>query len=164
MINFEQVKQDIHNLLLQHPDLTEDEDLRADTLEGATDIKEALALLLTRIEENTILLDGLEVRMSLLDFRKARFQRRVMAYRDVILQIMQISDLKKIELPTATLSQRKGNQRLLGEVDVGSLPDELVRIRREPNKTAIVEALQNGREIPGYALSNAEPALTIRIK
>lgn len=45
--------------------------------------------------------------------------------------------------------------------DEASLPDEFVRIKREPDKTKLRDALRAKREIPGAALSNGGTALRI---
>ena len=78
-----------------------------------------------------------------------------------MLRILQAAELKKVELPEATLSQRNSPPQLVGNVDPELLPDDLCRIKREPNKTAIKEALLKGDLVPGMYLSNSPPSLTI---
>jgi hypothetical protein len=45
--------------------------------------------------------------------------------------------------------------------DEAVLPDNCVRIVREPNRTAIKEHLARGEPVPGAELSNAEPSLAV---
>jgi beta-phosphoglucomutase-like phosphatase (HAD superfamily) len=163
-LNLQQLRLDIDNLLLTFPELREDDVLRMDTLEGTTDIKEALEQALGQIENTQMLLDGLTLRLSELDARKQRFARRIEAYRAAILAILSAADIKRIELATATLSQRASAPHLVGNLDVSSLPEEFVVTTKAPNRGAIRAALMEGREIEGCSLSNSPPGLTIRIK
>jgi hypothetical protein len=162
--NLEQLRLDLKNALLRYPDLADDEILRADTLEGATDIKEALTALVLAVSENRTMADALTTRLEELTDRRARFARRVELLREMILSVLQAANLKKLELPEATVSQRASPPQIIGEVSADALPDDLVRIKREPNKTAIREALLAHREVPGLYLSNSPPALTIKVK
>ena len=164
MINPDQLKLDIKNALLRYPELIDDEELRADTLEGLTDLKEALTLLVRAEASAADKAEAVAARMLVLGSRKARLVHRSEGIRELILTILQTADLKKLELPEATLSQVKGQPQILGEINPDALPDDLVRIKREPNRTAIKEALLAHRELPGLSLSNAPPTLTIRVK
>jgi hypothetical protein len=161
-MNIDQLKLDINNLRLRYPEMAEDETLNEDMLQGATSIDEVLTTLIRRIDDSGFLLEGLSMRMGELRERKQRFERRIEALRGLILSVLQVADLKKVELAEATLSQRAGQQQIVGEPDPARLPDDLVRIKREANRTAIREALQAGRALEGLSLSNAPPTLAIR--
>ncbi|MEU7656817.1 siphovirus Gp157 family protein, partial [Micromonospora taraxaci] len=91
-------------------------------------------------------------------------ETRIERLREFALKVMDWTAQKKIELPEATLSIRMGQPAVVGEPDADALPDHLCRIKREPNKSAIKEALQNGRTVPGCELSNGQPSIAIRIK
>jgi hypothetical protein len=160
----EQLQQQIANLYLQFPELQDDEVLRADTLEGATNLKELLAAIVNVKAEATELLDGATIRLENLTARKGRFAARIEALRTLMSKVMQTANIRKIELPEATLSIKAGQQRLIGEVDPNTLPDGLCRIKREPDRKKIREALLNGATIEGFALSNAEPSLAVYVK
>lgn len=164
MMNIEQLKLDIRNVLLRFPDLAEDTEFLEDTLEGATTIKETLTALLHEVDENKFMTDGIDRRLGELSERKARFVRRVEMVREMILAVMQAANMKKIELSEATLSQRASQPALIGEGDPETLPDEFVRVRRELNRTAIRDALKDGREVPGFYLNNSPPGLTVRAR
>jgi hypothetical protein len=77
---------------------------------------------------------------------------------------MEAADLKKRELPEATLSMHSGQKQLIGDADPTTLPDDLCKISRSPDRTAIKDALKAGKTVPGYSLSNSQPTLSIRIK
>jgi hypothetical protein len=160
MFDIGQLRIQIEGLRRANPDLAEDEVLRM--LESITDYKAALARLLRTVldseeyaEADTRLINDLKV-------RRARLEHRAEVYRELMLKILQSADLKKVELPERTLSQVSGTPQIVGEPDVNALPDDLVRIKREPDRPAIREALLARREVPGLSLSNSPPSLQIR--
>ena len=163
-MNLDQLRFDIQNLLLQYPELAEDDVLREDTLDGVTDFREALSGIVRRIDNAMMLKSALNVRIDELKQRRERFDLRIDRLRELTLSVLQSANLKKLELPEVTLSQRAGLPQIVGEPDVDQLPDDLVRIRREANRTAIREALLAHRELPGLSLSNAPPSLVVKMK
>lgn len=159
------LQQQIANLYLQYPELRDDDEvLRADMLEGATNLDEMLTMILRSIEDTKALRDGTKLRLEELRARQDRFKLRIEFLRSMALQIMQHAEIKKRELPEATLSIRAGVQQVIGEADPAALPDDLCKISREPDRTKIKEALQAGQHLEGLALSNAPPSLTVRVK
>ena len=160
-----QLQQDIANLYLQFPELKEDDEmLRIDTLEGATDLKELLTVILRATEDAKALRDGTKARLDDLKARADRFKMRIEFLRAMMTKILESAGVKKIELPEATLSMRAGTPHLLGDPDPAILPDDLCRIVREPDKAKIKERLLSGGIVDGFALSNAEPGLSVRVK
>jgi hypothetical protein len=157
------VKAQIDNLLAAYPALAEDEILRADMIEGATDAFDLLAKLVACIEETDVLLDGIAARLAEFKERVTRLENRKHGLRSLIFKLMEAADLKKAELPTATLSIRAGAPKVI-ITDEAALPDLLCRLKREPDKARIKEMLSDGHEVRGAALSNSEPSLSIRVK
>lgn len=164
MFNIDQLRTDIEALLRDYPDLAEDEMLRADMLDGETDIRTALTALFQAVDNNKFMVNAIAARSAELSARKARFARRIEFLRGLILKVLQSAELRKYELPEATLSQRAGQQQIIGEPEVASLPDDLLRTTVEPDRAKIREALMAGRDLPGLTLSNAAPALAINVK
>lgn len=164
MFDIDQLRIQIEALIRDYPDLAEDEMLRADMLDGSTDLREVLTALFHSIDDNKIMVDAVEERLRELMGRRGRFNRRVEFLRELMLKLLQSANLKKIELGEATIYQKNVPPQIVGEVDVDALPDDLVRIKREANRTAIREALLQHREVPGLALSNSPPTLTINAK
>jgi hypothetical protein len=110
------------------------------------------------------MIDVMSQRLENLKDRRARFARRVETLRGLILKVMQSAELKRIELADVTLSQRASQPQIIGELDAATLPDDLVKITRVPDRTAIRKALLEHREVPGVFLSNAPPGLMIKVK
>jgi hypothetical protein len=158
------VRQQIENLKIAHPEILEDEEAWIATLESETSFEDLLTSVVRRIEDTKALVIGTKDRFEELKSRKDRFEHRVDTLRNLAFKIMQAAELAKVELPEATLSLRAGTQQLIGEVDPQELPDELCKISRDLNRTAIKEALKTGLTVPGFELSNSPPSLTIRIK
>ena len=69
---------------------------------------------------------------------------------------MNTAELKRAELPEATLSVRSGQPKVL-IINEQEIPDEYMRIKKEPDKTRIKAALSGNQNVPGAALSNVEP-------
>ena len=159
-----QLRLQIENLLRDYPDLAEDEMLRADMLDGETNIYGVLMSLFQATDNNKFMLDAITGRVQQLAGRKARFARRIEFLRGLMLQVLQTADLKKVELPEATLSQRATQPQIVGEPDVEQLPNDLLKITIEPDRTKIRAALLDHRELPGLSLSNAAPTLAINVK
>lgn len=157
------VQQQIANLLVQFPDLAEDDVLRADMIEGETEAFDLLSMIVRRIGENKALANGAKDYIDELSERKARLERRDEALRTLAFKIMQAGDLPKAELPEATLSIRNGAAKVVVH-DEQSLPAECFKTVSSPDKGAIKDLLKSGRSVPGAYLSNAEPTLSIRVK
>jgi hypothetical protein len=96
--------------------------------------------------------------------RKARFIAKKDGLRQAARWAMEEMGLAGWKWPEFTVSLRPGKPSLKGEADPGTLPIDLVKIKREPDKTAIAAALAEGREVPGFYLSNAQSVLTVRCK
>jgi hypothetical protein len=156
------LRTEIAMLVNEHPEMADDEFLRADMLEGETPLHEVLTEINRMIEDARALRDGTKSRLDDLNQRRARMDRRMEFGRKLIEKILLAADLKRVELPEATISLRNGQRSLIG--DGVDLPDEFVKLTRAPDRVKIREALEAGQEVPGYALSNAAPQLTIRVK
>jgi hypothetical protein len=158
------VRMQIQHLKLQHPELLEDDEAWRLSLESETDLNALLIAIVRRIEDTKALAIGTKDRLEELANRKDRFEDRITALRNLLFKVMEAAGVKKLELPEATLSLRTGSPGLVGEADPQELPDELCKISRSLDRTAIKEALKTGKTVPGFSLSNAQPSLSIRIK
>jgi chromosome segregation ATPase len=164
-MNPEIIKRQIEALKLHFSTLQEtDSEEWLLSLESETDLTEFIEKVILRIEDAKIMVSGLKEHISDLKQRQNRFEWRIDSLRAAITTLMDKADVSKIEMSSATVSIRNAQPQLVGDVDPDLLPDDLVRIKRELDKTAIKEALKAGREVSGFALSNSPPTLTIRIR
>lgn len=158
-----QVRQQIDNLILQFPELLEDDILRADMIEAETDLHELMRMLERKRQDASSLAGAIASNIAELSNRQGRFERRELAMRTAMFKLLQWADVRKVELPEATLSVRNGTQKVV-ITDEAVLPDLLCRLTRAPDKTKIKELLTEGNPVTGAYLSNAEPTLSIRTK
>jgi len=163
----EQMKPDIESLKIQislmmdrHPELADDVDLRADMLEGSTDLHKIMQHLLDAEREADELIEATKERIEKISARRSMFRLRQTSLRDVMMNIMQRADLRKVILPEATISiTRRGPAVQI--LDEELIPEQFFRIKMEVSKTALKEALSDGEIIPGAVLDNGSE--TIRI-
>lgn len=159
----DELRRQIEHLCVLHPELVEDDILRADMIEGETDFQQFLAYLTDKANDCKFQAEGVKAYLAEIAERKARLDRRSETIRELILSLMLEAGCEKLPLPMATVSVRDGKPKVV-VTDEALIPDELCRVKRYPNKTAIREKIEAGDSIAGAMLSNAEPVLTIRIK
>ncbi len=150
-------------LRLMYPELAEDEEAWELSVESETDVHELLRKVERKRREAEIFIDAIETNINELCLRQDRFKRREKAMRDLAMRILNAADLRRAELPEATLSIASGRPRLI-ITDEDALPDGTYGLRRIPNKIRITELLKLGAEVRGAVLSNSEPHLTIRTR
>lgn len=158
---------DIQRLLLAHPELSEDDVLRADTFEGETDLTAVMSKLYDLQAEAKTMQAAIKERAEALAERKARYERREESIRNLMASVMEKAGLPKVTLPEATISVRH-NQPAPAIFNQDLLPDDMVttetKIIRKPDKAKIAEALARGDFVNGATMSNGSTTLTIRTK
>lgn len=145
-------------------ELAEDDQLVADMIEGETDLHEMIGRVFLSIDEDQILITGVKERQKELADRKSRLEKRVNAIREMIGKAMEIGEISKLELPTATLSLRRVPLGLVVEKEE-QIPAEYF-VEQDPrlDKKILLEALKDGEAVPGATLSNGGETLAIRRK
>jgi hypothetical protein len=95
--------------------------------------------------------------------RKTRFDDKATSLRATVSWALQELGIKSLESPdfTATLSPGKRPVKIVNEA---LLPDDLCRIKREPDKAKIKELLEAGTPLEGAILGNPQPVLTVRVR
>lgn len=155
-----ELRQQIDALLIQFPELAEDEILRADTFEAETNFNAILEKLVGMAGDAGAMVEAIKVRSSALHDRRKRFERREEAMRIMIQKIMERGDLKKLTLPEATLSLSFRKPSII-VTDETALPDEFCRFVRLPDMKKINEAAT----LPaGCSMSNGKTVLAVRTK
>jgi hypothetical protein len=157
------VRAQIANLRAAYPQMDEDEQLRLDMLEGSTDLHEFLTAVTVRLSDTNAKIEALGDLIATFKARCDRFEQRSDAMRALAHKVMDWAEVRKVELPIATLSIRAGQPRVI-ITDEARLPPDCVRVRTEPDRVAIKERLARGEPVDGAELSNSEPSLAIRVK
>jgi hypothetical protein len=149
-------------LLQAFPELAEDELALQDTLAGITNAEDVIAGLIRDAREDTAMAEAVEKMIDEMCMRQNRLSARAARRKQAALNLMEACDLRKIEQPDFTASIRATQQKV--EItDEAALPDSMFRIKREPDKTAIKEALGKG-PLPGAHMSNGGATLTVRTR
>jgi len=147
---------------LDAPDI--DPQTMLDTLEGATDLHEALIDVAKEVMEREAANVGLSSLIADLQDRKRRNESTADALRTIILQAMDTAGIPQIKSDFCTLSKRDTKGKLV-VVDEALIPAKFF-VPQEPvlDKKALSAALEAKEEVAGATLSNGGISLTIRVK
>jgi hypothetical protein len=162
-INPDHVRQQVSNLLRRYPELAEDEEGLALSIESETEVPELLAQLVEIEADASTMAAALETRIADMKVRSDRYSRRGKAARELAHVIMFDIGLQKLELPEATLSIRNGSVRVVVPDDA-AIPDRFCRFVRQVDRTALKAALDAGEPLNYAALERGPDSLTIRRK
>jgi hypothetical protein len=149
-------------LLVDHPDL--DEETLNDTLEGATNLKEAIAAVIRSAIDDEALADALKSRFDTLKQRLNRIEDRAVAKRQAALHAMQAADMPKLLEPDFTASLRATGPSVI-VMDEAAIPSPFwVEQRPKLDKRALLGVLASGENVPGATLSNGHVTLSVRVR
>lgn len=126
----------------------------------APDIEDVLTRVLRAMDEARASEEAISRRVDALQAREARFVRQAEEYRRTVFAILDALGLRKWRNAEFTVSVAPGRPGVV-ITDEAALPDHLVRVKREPDRTKIKEALENGEVVPGAMLNNTLPSLRI---
>jgi hypothetical protein len=148
-------------LLERFPELSSDEEALSDTLSGESDLPDITAQIIRSALEDERIMDGLIGHIDRLQIRRKRLEYRAARKRALALYAMTEGNLPPITQPdfSAHIGRSRGKVII---TDEEALVLEFVRLKREPDKKAIGDALRNGNAVEGATLSNPEPTLTVR--
>ena len=147
-------------LLELYPDL--DDQTLTDTLEGATNFREAIGALIRSALEDECLADALRDRMTDMRTRLSRHEARAASKRQVAVENMQAADIRKLTEPDFTASTRVGPPSVVIDNEHELPIDYLLPQPPKPDKRAILEALTRGAMVPGAALAQPKLSLSVR--
>lgn len=142
--------------------ITDDDETVRDTIEGETNLHEAIAGVMGWLRNDEILITGIDRMQETLSARKERLKNRIGYYRAAIEQAMTIGELSTLELPDATLSVRRVAPKLeiVKESDIPAAywkPQDPALDRK-----ALADALKAGEAVPGAMLGNGGITLSVR--
>ena len=147
-------------LLELYPDL--DDQTLADTLEGATNLHEALGALIRSALDDEMMAGALKDRVATLRTRLDRFAKKAADKRQLACDTMERAQIRKLLEADFTASLRQGPASV-DIVDESILPiDFLIPQPAKPDKRGILEALNGGVDVSGAVLCAARTSLTIR--
>jgi len=148
-------------LVAIEPDMATDETLLFDALDGQSDVADQLRRILRHGLEASVFAEALDRHIDVLKQRKARFMAREDACRASVREAMDALGISKLiaeDFSASIVAGRPAVQIISADV----LPEEFIRTKREPNISAISEALKAGEDVPGACFNNPIPILTVR--
>jgi hypothetical protein len=149
-------------LLSEYPQ--SDDDTLHDTLEGITELHEMIAAVIRSALVDEALQVGLRSRLDDMKQRLTRLDLRCEKKRQLALEALSETGVRKLEQPDFTASARAGSPALV-VVSEGDIP-ETYWVLQSPklNRQALLADMKRGDEIPGVQLGNPKPILTVRTK
>lgn len=157
----EDVIREINALLLEYPQLTDDKELFRDTLEGNTRFNEIMDRLLSEMRDNETLAEAAANRIGKIKERQTRLTHRMNFYRSLMHRLLTVTGIQSVALAEAKVSIMKLPDKVI-ITDESAVPEQYQIIKKEPNKTAIKNALKSGTHVPGAALSNGGQTISVR--
>lgn len=153
----------IDAMLAAYPELLDDDELRADSLEAETDLTSIMSRLVRLRNERLALAEGVNGYIKELTERRDRFARGADGLKSLMLRLMATAQLPRMVLPEATISVTPGRSTVSIE-DLDELPQGTFTLVRQPDKAAIKALIEAGEYVPGAALVTGENTLTVRTK
>ena len=158
----------LREMLLEHwPELADDEQTLADSLDGLSTLDDAVAAVVRSIDSDTALSTGLTKRAKEIDERKDRIEHRIETKRRLIAEAMESAGVKRITLPDATVALTTVQPKVI-ITDEAALPASFMACPPppppKPDKRRIGDALKAGETIPGATLGNPQTSIRISRK
>jgi hypothetical protein len=149
-------------LLESEPDL--DEITLADTLEGATDLNEAIAEVVRSALLDASYIAGLKRRIDEMRARLDRLELRHERKRAAVLDAMEVAGIAKITEPDFTITL-KASPLSVCITDETAIPEWFwIPQPAKLDKRALLETLKAGTGITGAQLANPQSTLSVRTK
>lgn len=143
--------------------LGEDEDLIASTIEGETNLNEAMTAALKRIAELDGMLSALEAMAENIKARSERLSQQHSNLRSLLCVAMEAAGKKKLESPLATASLRAVPPKA-EIIDEAAIPAKFWKAQDPKlDRRAVLDALKAKEAIPGAVLSNGGVTISVRI-
>lgn len=138
-----------------------DENAAADAIEGETNFNEACKAAVERLAELDAHDAAISAHIEKMRSRRERLQAQAGIIRAALAAGLSQAGIKKLELPTATLSRRPIAPGVI-VTDEASIPAEFWK-RGEPklDRKALLSALKDKRDIAGATLSNGGETIAI---
>jgi len=143
--------------------IADDPEAIHDAIEGETGLLEAITEAVDRVLEVETLSEALAARIKRMQERKSRLEAQAERIRTAIVVAMGDVDLKKLELPEATITRKPVPAKVI-VTDESLLPSKYLVEKTTVNvdRKALLADLKDNWTISGACLSNASETLAIR--
>jgi hypothetical protein len=140
-----------------------DEQTLADTVEGLVNLHELLSAIIRGALEAEAMVNAMDDLISNMHTRSERLEARAKRLRQIVRDAMANAHIAKLTQPDFTASLRNGTPHVT-ITDEQAIPESFLSYRPHINKREILDALKDGAEVAGAALSNPEMVLSVRTK
>lgn len=142
-----------------------DEQLRADMLEGETNLYEFASKLLAHNEDDEGVVNALAEQIDDRKVRQDRAKSRIAHRRDMLRALLDIADIDKLALPEATVSRRSTPAKIAIN-DPKAVPEEYCVTEPKPSAAKIAAAFTvDSADLPNWLRVEPEkPSITVRRK
>lgn len=149
-------------LLEEFPELRDDAEALADTLDGEADAPDIIAALVRQSREDEAAATAVGGLARTYAERSARLAHRAEKRREAALRLMQAIELRSLKRPefTLTVQTYPGKPEVYDEE---ALPNTCFRYRRSVDFSALKEEMAAG-DVPGARMTNGHEGLVVRTK
>ena len=148
-----------------YPDLAADDPALITTLEGESNLTEALGHLVRSSELDRTMAAALTIRVDEMEQRRQRIESTMERKRELVAKVMENCGIKRIAQCDFTAVLTAGQPKVI-VTNEKEIPGYLMVVPEppppKPDKRAIAGLLKAGAIVPGAVLSNAQPHITVR--
>jgi len=169
MINDNILRSEVSHYLILADNLKErygelDDETLKDTLEGISDLPEAVAAVIRSSLDDEAYILGLKSRLDDLQARLSRLRDRYEKKRALARWAMVEADLDKVMAADLSVSLRKGGEKL-EVIDEARVAEAFfVPQPAKLDRKGLIEALKRGEMVNGALLVIAEPTISVRVR
>lgn len=140
----------------------DDEEALHDAIEGETNLIEAITNAVDRVFELEAHQEALAIQIKAMGERKSRFEAQGERIRTAICVAMGAADLRKLELPKATISRKPVAPRAV-ITNEAEIPSKFWKpVDPKLDRKAVLDALKAKEAVPGAELSNGSETIAIK--
>lgn len=141
-----------------------DDETLLDTLDGLTSLQDQLAELVRSALDDESMIEALRHRIADMKERAARLTHRATVKRQLVCQTMERAEIRRIERPEFTVTQRPGQPTLVVTKE-SSIPSDFWKPQPPRlDRQGLLASLKGGGSVPGVALGNGQPTISVRTK
>lgn len=142
--------------------IADDEDMVLTAVEGETSLIETITQAVARLAELDGHTEALNIQIKALTERKSRFEAQHDRIKAAIAVAMQQAELRKLELPAATLTIKAVPPKA-DITDEALIPSKFWK-PQDPklDRKAVLDALKAKEDVPGARLTNGGETLSLR--
>jgi hypothetical protein len=141
-----------------------DDETLKDTLEGISDLPEAISAVVRSSLDDEAYIQGLRGRLEDLQARLSRLKERYEKKRALARWAMVEADLEKVVCEDLSVGLRKGGEKL-EVIDEARVPEAFfVPQPARLDRKSLTDALKRGEMVNGALLVMADPTITVRVR